>query len=410
VTAPVPQGDSRRAVHLTVLVAALGYFVDIYDLVLFLIVRRESLTGVGVENAAILDTGVTLLNTQMTGMLIGGVLWGIVGDKRGRLSVLFGSIALYSVANVVNGFVTSVPQYQAMRFIAGIGLAGELGAGITLVSEVMGRESRGYGTSIVAAVGVLGAVVAALVGDTFSWRTAYFVGGGLGLGLLLLRVGLFESGMFEHAKSKDVQRGDFLSLFTRPARLKKYLAVILIGMPIWFVISILVGFSPELAKAMGMEPGPQSGRAVMFAYAGLSVGDLASGFLSQALKSRRKVVGLFIGLTVLVMVFYFTAATASLFRFYTCCFLLGIAVGYWAIFVTVASEQFGTNIRATATTTVPNFVRGAVVPVTSAFQALRGPLGVQWSAIVVGASTIVVAIFALLTLEETYGKDLDFVE
>lgn len=395
---------------MTVLVAALGYFVDIYDLILFIIVRVKSLTSLGVAPDQVLNTGVMLLNTQMTGMLIGGVLWGVLGDKRGRLSVLFGSIALYSLANVANGLVETVGQYQVMRFIAGIGLAGELGAGITLVSEVMGRESRGYGTTIVASVGVLGAVVAALVGDLFSWRTAYFVGGGLGLALLLLRVSLFESGMFEGAKAKDVVRGDFFSLFSKASRLKKYLAVVLVGVPIWYVIGILIGFSPELAKSMGMVVPPQAGRAVMFSYIGLSIGDFASGFLSQMLKSRKKVVGLFLGLTALGIGFYFTFATTSLVVFYACCLFLGIAVGYWAVFVTVASEQFGTNIRATATTTAPNFVRGAVVLLTSGFQALKGPIGIQASAIVVGAVALTIGVTSLLSLEETYGKDLDFVE
>ena len=400
----------RRSVYLTVLVAALGYFVDIYDLILFLIVRVKSLKSLGVESAAVLDTGVGLFNMQMAGMLVGGVLWGILGDKRGRLSVLFGSIFLYSVANILNGFVTTVGQYAAMRLIAGIGLAGELGAGITLVSEIMGKEGRGYGTTIVASVGVLGAVVAALVGDSFSWRVAYFVGGGLGIGLLLLRIGLFESGMFESAKSQDVPRGNFFSFFASWQRTRRYLAVIFVGVPIWYVISILIGLSPELAKAMGMNPGPQPGRAVMLAYIGLSIGDFASGALSQVLRSRKKSIGLFLGLTVLSIVAYFTVASASLTLFYACCMALGVASGYWAVFVTVASEQFGTNIRATATTTAPNFVRGAVVLLTLAFKALKEPLGVTGSAMAVGAVALIVAVVSLASLEETFGKDLDFVE
>jgi putative MFS transporter len=400
----------RRSVYLTVLVAALGYFVDIYDLILFLIVRVKSLKSLGVESAAVLDTGVGLFNMQMAGMLVGGVLWGILGDKRGRLSVLFGSIFIYSVANILNGFVTTVGQYAAMRLIAGIGLAGELGAGITLVSEIMGKEGRGYGTTIVASVGVLGAVVAALVGDSFSWRVAYFVGGGLGIGLLLLRIGLFESGMFESAKSQDVPRGNFFSFFASWQRTRRYLAVIFVGVPIWYVISILIGLSPELAKAMGMNPGPQPGRAVMLAYIGLSIGDFASGALSQVLRSRKKSIGLFLGLTVLSIVAYFTVASASLTLFYACCVALGVASGYWAVFVTVASEQFGTNIRATATTTAPNFVRGAVVLLTLAFKALKAPLGVTGSAMAVGAVALIVAVVSLASLEETFGKDLDFVE
>jgi putative MFS transporter len=400
----------HRAVYLTVLVAALGYFVDIYDLILFLIVRMPSLKSLGIQDASMLDTGLGLLNMQMGGMLVGGVLWGILGDKRGRLSVLFGSIFLYSVANILNGFVTTVGQYAAMRLIAGIGLAGELGAGITLVSEVMGREGRGYGTTIVASVGVLGAVVAALVGDSFSWRVAYFVGGGLGIGLLLLRMGLFESGMFESAKSQGVSRGNFFAFFSSRQRAKRYLAVIFVGVPIWYVISILVGQSPELAKAMGMAPLPQPGRAVMLAYIGLSVGDFSSGALSQVLRSRKKSIGLFLGLTVLMIALYFTVAGASLTMFYGCCFGLGVAVGYWAVFVTVASEQFGTNLRATATTTAPNFVRGAVILLTLAFKAMKAPLGVLGSAMAVGAVALLFAVLSLVSLEETFGKDLDFVE
>ena len=399
-----------RSVYLTVLVAALGYFVDIYDLILFLIVRIKSLKDLEVPGDKLLDTGVLLLNTQMIGMLIGGILWGILGDKRGRLSVLFGSIFLYSAANIANGLVESVSQYAVMRFVAGVGLAGELGAGITLVSEVMSREARGYGTTVVASVGVLGAVVAALVGDSFSWRVAYFVGGVLGIGLLLLRIGLFESGMFEQARRSEVVRGNFFSLFTKAERLRRYVAVIFIGMPIWFVISILIGLSPELAAEMGMKPGPQAGQAVMLAYIGLSIGDFASGSLSQLLRSRKKVIAMFMGLTVVCIVAYFTVASASLVAFYACCLALGVAVGYWAVFVTVASEQFGTNIRATATTTVPNFVRGAVVGVTTAFSALKGPLGVIYAAIVVGAVTLIVAAVSLRALDETFGKDLDFVE
>jgi putative MFS transporter len=399
-----------RRVYLTVLVAALGYFVDIYDLILFLIVRVKSLKSLGVASNALTDTGLLLFNMQMGGMLVGGVLWGILGDKRGRLSVLFGSIFLYSVANVANGFVTTVEQYAVARLIAGIGLAGELGAGITLVSEIMGKERRGYGTTIVASVGVLGAVVAALVGDSFSWRVAYFVGGGLGVGLLLLRIGLFESGMFESVKSRGVARGDFFSFFASWARARRYLAVIVVGVPIWYVISILIGFSPELAKAMGMNPAPEAGRAVMLAYIGLSIGDFASGALSQLLRSRKKSIALFLALTLLSIVAYFTVARVSLTLFYACCMALGIASGYWAVFVTVASEQFGTNIRATATTTAPNFVRGAVVLLTLAFKALREPLGVTASAITVGAVALARATVSLLSLEETFGKDLDFVE
>jgi MFS family permease len=389
---------------MAILVAALGYFVDIYDLILFSIVRVASLRAIGVAEAELLDTGVLLLNMQMGGMLIGGVFWGVLGDKRGRLSVLFGSICLYSVANVLNGFVQTVEGYAVLRLIAGIGLAGELGAGVTLVSELMGRESRGYGTTIIATVGICGAVVAALVGDFLDWRTAYFVGGGLGIALLLLRIGVYESGMFEQLKQRaNVRRGSFLSLFATRERARRYICVILIGVPIWYVVGVLITFSPEFGRALGMAEIPSAGRAVLFAY-------VTSGVTSQLLRSRKKVVLAFLSMTAAGVALYFTAAPASLFAFYAVCTALGFATGYWAVFVTIASEQFGTNVRATATTSAPNFVRGAVVLLTSTFQAAVPALGVVGSGVAVGAVAIVVAFASLASLDETFAKDLDFLE
>jgi MFS family permease len=396
---------------LAILVAALGYFVDIYDLILFSIVRVSSLRGLGVAEDQILGQGVLLLNMQMGGMLVGGIIWGVLGDKRGRLSVLFGSIIMYSLANIANGFVTNVPQYAVLRFVAGVGLAGELGAGITLVSEIMPVHTRGYGTMIVATVGILGAVVASIVGDAFDWRVAYFVGGGMGIALLVLRVGVAESGMFEGVRrAAHVARGNFLSLLTSPRTRWKYLRVVLIGAPIWYVVGILVTFSPEFGREMGMPSLPSAGRAVLFCYVGLAIGDFASGALSQIIRSRNRVVFLFLAMTTVFIAAYFAVAQVSLTVFYGVCLLLGVAAGYWAVFVTIASEQFGTNIRATVTTTAPNFVRGSVVVMTSAFQALRPELGIRGSAMVVGAVALGVAYASLQGLEESYGKDLDYLE
>lgn len=403
--APAP-----RAVNMAILVAALGYFVDIYDLILFSIVRVASLESLGVPESELLPTGVLLLNMQMGGMLVGGVLWGVLGDKRGRLSVLFGSICLYSLANLANGFVTTIAWYASLRLIAGIGLAGELGAGVTLVSELMHRESRGYGTTIIATVGICGAIAAALVADLFHWRTAYFVGGGLGVALLLLRVGVYESGMFERLKDASVARGSFLSLFSTWDRARRYLCVILIGVPIWYVVGILVTFSPEFGRALGMSEVPSAGRAVMLAYVGLAIGDVASGGASQLLRSRKRIVLTFLALTTGAIALYFTVAPLSLGVFYAICGVLGFATGYWAVFVTMASEQFGTNVRATATTSAPNFVRGAVVLLTSAFQAATPALGVVGSALAVGTVALVAAFASLAALDETFAKDLDFVE
>ncbi len=402
---------SRRALALAILVAALGYFVDIYDLILFSIVRVRSLTDIGVPADQMLPTGVLLLNMQMTGMLLGGILWGVLGDKRGRLSVLFGTIIMYSAANLVNAWVTTVPQYAVLRLIAGIGLAGELGAGITLVSELMPRETRGYATTFVAAVGICGAVVAFFVGEHFSWRTAYVVGGLMGIALLGLRIGVQESGLFKQVKSESHRRGQFFSLFATRHRVSRYLASILVGVPIWYVVGILITFSPEFGRAMGMTPAPDAGRAVLFTYVGLSAGGFLCGWLSQSMRSRKKVLGWFIGLTALGVGLYFFPGAKSLPVFYALCLGLGVASGYWSIFITVASEQFGTNLRATATTTVPNFVRGAVVPLLFVFQKVLTPqVGLIWAGLIIGVVTLALAAVSVTLLDETYGRDLNFVE
>ncbi|MEJ8758424.1 MFS transporter [Pontibacter sp. H259] len=395
----------------SVVVAALGYFVDIYDLVLFSIVRIPSLQDLGVTSQAqLMEDGVLLLNMQMAGMLVGGVAWGILGDKRGRLSVLFGSIFLYSIANILNGFVIDIPMYAVLRFVAGVGLAGELGAGITLVSEVLPKEKRGYGTMVVATIGISGAILAGFVGEYFGWRTAYFIGGGLGMLLLLLRVGVYESGMFKNLKETQVTRGNFLSLFTNGKRFAKYLKCILIGVPIWYVVGILITFSPEFGVALHVKGVVSAAKAVSFCYLGLTFGDFASGYLSQRFKSRRSIVLWFlIGLTISIAVYLFSKGL-SVNAFYILCAVLGFASGYWAVFVTIAAEQFGTNIRATVTTTVPNFVRGAVVPLTLGFSVLKDGIGLVPGALVLALLSMAIAVIAILTLEETYGKDLDYME
>lgn len=401
----------RVIFSLTVLVAALGYFVDMFDLLLFPIVRQPSLLALGVPaGEAQISTGALLLNAQMVGMLLGGIFWGVLGDKKGRLSTLFGSIALYSVANIANAFVHSIPAYATWRFLAGLGLAGELGAAVTLVSEILPKDLRGYGTTIVAAVGIFGTVAASLVGKYLPWRIAYLVGGALGILLLLLRFGIRESGMFKKLDSEHVNRGDFLSLFTSGERLGRYLRCILIGLPTWFVVGILIVFTPEFAPKLQISGPVNAGTAVAFCYSGITLGSLGSGVLSQLWGTRKKVVGLFIGGTVLGVAVYLTARGLSPALFYALAGYLGLATGYWAVFVTIAAEQFGTNLRSTVATTVPNFVRGAVPLITGSFLLLKGKLGLVGSAWVVGGVCFILAALALWGLQETHGRDLDFVE
>ena len=403
------KSNLKQLLSIPVVVAALGYFVDIYDLLLFSVVRIPSLQSMGVSEDQMLSQGEFLIRVQMAGLLIGGIIWGIMGDKRGRLSVLFGSILLYSLANIANGFAETVNQYALLRFIAGIGLAGELGAGITLVSESLPTNLRGYGTTLVATVGLMGAVLANYISKIFDWQTAYFIGGGLGLILLVARVSVFESGIFLKVKEQGVQRGNFFQLFTQKERLIKFIGCILIGLPIWYVIGILITFSPEFAKAMNIT-GIVAGDAVMFSYIGLAAGDMISGITSQIIRSRKRTVFTFILLTLLFVVafLYFPIQNAT--TFYVGCFLLGFGVGYWALFVTIAAEQFGTNLRSTVATTVPNFIRGTVIPLTIAFKYFRESLGVLGGAMLVGIITIIIALWALRLIDETFGRDLNFVE
>lgn len=399
-----------RKMWLAVMVAALGYFVDIYDLLLFSIVRVQSLKDLGFADAELLDKGVMLINVQMAGLLLGGVLWGVLGDRKGRLSVLFGSIIMYSAANLLNGFVQSIEQYAILRFIAGIGLAGELGAGITLISEVLPKKVRGFGTTIVAAVGILGAVFGGLIGDFFSWRTSYVIGGVMGFLILLLRVGVTESGMFNRVKESTVSRGNFFLIFHKRERIVRFVSCILIGVPIWYIVGILLTFAPEFGKAFGMSELPTGGKAVMWGYLGLSIGDLLSGLVSQHLQSRRRAVFGFMTFTIVGVVLHLALPHDSATSFYATCVVMGIGAGYWAMFMQIAAEQFGTNIRSTVTTSVPNFVRGAVIPLTAGFKWSTPSLGIVGAGVAAGLVTFTISLTALYLLEESFHRDLDFNE
>jgi MFS transporter, putative metabolite:H+ symporter len=403
---------SHSLFNTAIIVAALGYFVDIYDLLLFSITRVDSLKSLGLNNEQITSQGESIISWQMFGLLIGGILWGVMGDKKGRLSVLFGSIILYSIANIANGFIQTPLQFKIIRFIAGIGLAGELGAGITLVSELTPKGKRGIATSLVAGIGLTGAVVAFVMKQNFDWRTCYFIGGGLGLLLLVLRISVFESGIYNEVKNMDVQRGNFFMLFNSKERLAKYVKSILIGLPTWFVIGVLVTFSSEFGKQMGIEEKIDPGKAIMYAYAAISIGDILIGLISQQFKSRKKALYLFYAITAIFMLLFFTIqwnGTAN--KMYWICAGLGFGTGFWAIFVTMGAEQFGTNIRATAATTIPNMVRGMltimILPLFKLFRGATDYVTGGWiTAIVIMLITVIAAYFT----KETFHNDLNYIE
>jgi MFS family permease len=425
--------QAQRKVLFLIIIAALGYFVDIYDLVLFGVVKAESLATIMPDADASVRaaTGKYLFNIQMLGMLLGGILWGILGDKKGRLKVLFGSILLYSVANILNAFVTDIPSYTLIRLLAGIGLAGELGAGITLISELMPKETRGYGTMIVVTFGALGAVAASLIGaegqavgafiekisgwSPANWQVVYLIGGAMGLVLLLLRVGALESGFFEQMhQDNSIQKGNLKLIFGQKQNFIKYLHCISIGIPIWYTVGLLVMNSADnFGPWLGVYD-ISNGKAVMYCYLGLSAGDLLAGFLSQWWKSRKKVVQLYLWFSLAITLFflvYLHNLNNSSATYYLMCFLLGAGTGYWAIFVTIAAEQFGTNIRSTAANTIPNFVRGSVNIVVLLFGLFIG-MGINdgVSASVVGIIFIGLALYSLSQLHETFGKNLDYLE
>ncbi len=414
--------ETKNPLNIIVVVAALGYFVDIYDLILFGIVRTPSLNGLGItEPALVTDYGLHLLSYQMIGMLTGGLLWGIMGDKKGRVSVLFGSIIMYSIANIANAYVkeladytssTIINTYTVLRFIAGVGLAGELGAGITLVNETMTKEHRGYGTMIVVSFGVLGAVFANILGHFVTWQSSYIIGGVMGLVLLFLRIGVYESGMFKNLQVGNRKKGNLFMLFNNKKRFLTYLSSIAVGVPIWYMIGILVVFSPEIAKMNGIS-GVNGGDAIMYFYLATCLGDFLSAYLSQKLKSRKKVLKLYLLITVVITpVYLYMMSHVSVGVFYFICALLGFASGYWAVFVTTASEQFGTNIRATVTTTVPNMVRGSLAILTFLLSFFRDSFG--WNMIdsmfAVGIIAIAGAFLSLFGIKESYAKDLNYIE
>jgi MFS family permease len=410
---------NNRALWPTVLVASLGYFVDIFDLQLFNIVSKASLQGIGITDPALLDQyDYTLFLWQMSGMLIGGLVWGILGDIKGRRKILMGSILIYSLANIANAFVTDIHWYAIVRLIAGIGLAGELGAAITLVNEILKKESRGYGTMVIVTMGALGAVAAVYINKMnlamfglAQWQIMYIIGGLLGLLLLTLRAGTHESQMFDEVKNKGVSKGNFFMLFANRKRAVRYLACIALGLPVWFCVGVLVKFSGKFASLGAATGGTfEVGQAIVFTYLGLSAGDMMSSYLSQLFKRRKGIVIAYLVSCLAVILIFLLGRGYSVSFYYFLCFLIGAATGYWALFVTIASETFGTNIRATVTTTVPNFVRGATVPIVLSFKGLSGSMGEVNAALLVGGICMLLSFLAIVVLPETFGRDLHFVE
>jgi MFS transporter, putative metabolite:H+ symporter len=404
---------------LIIIVAALGYFVDIYDLILFGIIKKESLFALGYDEVTYKAYEILLFNYQMTGMVIGGIIWGILGDKRGRVIVLFGSILMYSLANIANAFVTNIEMYKVLRLVAGIGLAGELGAGVTLISETMEKGKRGLGTMIIVTFGALGGVFAKLVGnkcgflnDIFhtsfqNWQIAYIVGGVMGLVLLVMRTSSLESTMYEKMQKSIAPKGNFWQILSTTKLRNLYLSCIAVGIPIWFIVGVLINLADRFAlQNSGIKIDVSN--CIMWTYIGLSSGDIISGVLSQILKNRKTVIYIYLTISFFAAcVFIFTTNQQPKF-YYTMSYILGFGTGYWALFVINSAEQFGTNLRATASSTVPNFVRGCVVPITLMFQSFSAVNGVISAGFFICFICFLLAVFGTAMIEDGFDKELDF--
>jgi putative MFS transporter len=396
-----------------VIVGALGFFVDIFDLLLFAIIRKPSLAALGLSPEEVLSKGELIISVQMIGLVLGGIIWGILGDKKGRLSVLFGSIILYSLATIANGMVTNVDQYTWLRFIAGIGLAGELGASITLVNEMLPKEKRGLGASVIACSGVLGSITAYFVYQGFQdWRLCYYIGGAMGLLLLFLRANVIESGLYAQVKKSAVKRGNFLMLFATKERAWRYAKGVLIGVPVWYVIGLLITFSDKFGKEMGIE-GIDPGKAVMFQYVALAFGDVSAGLLSNYLKSRKKAWFIFFSIMCLFAVLYFLQGNGwgTQQTMYLICGGLGFGAGVSVLYITMSAEQFGTNLRASTAISIPNVVRGFLPLIILLHKGLRNLTGDYitggW---ITGIIVMSIALFAAYRMKESFSKDMDFVE
>ncbi|MGE3771013.1 MAG: MFS transporter [Bdellovibrionales bacterium] len=399
---------TNKVLNATVIVTALGYFIDLFDYYIFLITRITVLKDFGLDGAALTDTGLYLVNLQFGGLLVGGLIFGVLGDKIGRKQSLLGSILLYSLATLASGLTHDLDTFAVLRFIAGVGIAGEVGVGVTMVAETMDKNRRGLGVTVFIGVGLLGVVAAALASEVLHWRTCYIVGGLAGLALLVTRIWVMEAQMFTKL-DKGVVRGSFRLLFSSRENIRRYVLCIIMAIPVFFGVSIIATLSPELSTALGANPPASVSTTMVIAYTMMVLGEIVIGLLSQYLQSRRKVIAVFLALMLLALAIGFNSGSLTATGYYVLAAIVGFFMGYWVNFIALSAEQFGTNIRSLAANTIPNFARGSVILINTAFLALKDD-GVVYAAGVVGFICILSALFAVWKVPETFGKDLDYVD
>jgi MFS family permease len=400
---------SRKDI-LMISVAALGYFVDLYDMLIFSSERVEALGSIGVAKQKMGEVGLMLQNYQMLGLVIGGFLFGILADKFGRLRVLFASILLYSVANIGNAFVTNVPAFAVARLIAGIGLAGELGVALSWISESLKPQQRTIATTIVSAFGLLGGVVAAIMATHFHWQTSYMIGGIMGLVLLAFRVSLNESKLFEQTRQSSAKKGNLFQLLSNKKQLKKFVLCVLSGAPAFVLLSIYVTLAPEFGAAFGITEQISVAHGIMVFLIVFAMSDVACGLLSKIMRKRKTPLLIFACLQILSIGYYLLVPPQTVEAFYFRCMLLGFSAGYWGILITNSLEQFGTNIRATVATSTPSLIRGMTIPASIFFTVVSKQTSLVTAGAIVGFSLVAISIVSILLLDDKFENDLNFME
>lgn len=409
----------EQSIALLILVASLGYFVDAYDLIIASVVRSSAIVELGLAQVGTPEhTKYAQLfeYVQSAGILLGGIIFGVYSDKKGRKKALYYSIAIYSIANILNGLLSaSVPfvgtVYCILRFICGFALAAELSIGIVMISETMKAKHRGYGTMIVVSFGILGAVLAAVLFEFIGihWQTLYLIGGIAGVLLLIFRFSVKETNPFLDLENQESERGSWVMIFKNRRLLKILFNAILLGFPIYFFISIPIKFATDYGKELGLTI--KGTIPIIVFYIAMSVSDIIANYLCQLFENRKKVLYFYLGLcTISVFLLHFYPPTTPEQYFYLFSPLMGFASGYWALLITFTNEQIGTNIRSTYTTAVPNVVRSLFIPIQLLLTVLQPTFGTSTSVFYIGVLAVILALLGLYSLKETWGKNLKFID
>jgi MFS transporter, putative metabolite:H+ symporter len=381
-----------------------GYFIDIFDLVLFSTLRISSFEELKITDPTYWT--VVFFNLQMTGILVGGIFWGKMADIKGRSWSFMGTILVFSIANIINGLTSSLTVYGICRFIAGFGLAGEMGSGIALICEKVPDEKRSLYLGFVSSLGCIGAVLSGWLGDIVYWRYLFIGSGFAGILLTLLRKNLLEPDLFRKTATLNIPRGQWKTLFQSPPDLIRFILLIFLGIPMWYIIGILWSFSTEMTSTIGLNIFT-SGQAILWGYVGVWMGDMLMPFVSQFLKSRIFTIQICLIMMLLGVIYLFQFQPHSLLSFQLTHIFLGFTIGYWAVYATLCGESFGTNIRALTSTSLPSLIRFSSIPMMIIYQYGRDENELN-IALGMGLTVLCISMITTYFIKDTFQKDIDF--